>query len=226
MDKRHFIFSKNKTKLVTGVLSRALNSPFRSSGVRRAFNSTGLSGLSSRNMQKSQLRARISPAFYSDQQPFQKDSSFKLTSEEKESSRSSGLTELYRNIIKTPSTVQECEPLNDDSLDESLFSYFHCEYSPLPAKTPAPSMVIPSFVAPSIRHRYQTSLPGDIGPFRSETPKIPTRDKAKEVKLPAVEAKPRKDYSRSPSPQEKRGKYPNHYFGKIKPLARPKNRVF
>lgn len=228
MDKKNSVFNKNKTKITTNILSRALYSPFRSSKVKRILSNTGAKSITMRFNNLSNIRSRISRPYISDLNPLKVNLSRKSSTEIKISTDSFNDREDPANIIKTPSTIQECEPLNDDSIDESLFSYFHNEYHRIPAKTPFPSMI-----TPTIKHRYQISMPNEIGPFRSETPKIPTRDKPKEVKLPVVENKhrPRENRdnkNRSPSPQEKKNKFKNDYFAKLRMggLIRVKNKLY
>lgn len=220
----HFVFSKNKTKIATGILPRGLCSPFRSIKGKRSLNGTGLNGLYLKTGNLSQLRSRISPvrAFVSDIQPFRNEfSRNESLNDLKEPSCGTVNREDAGNVIRTPSTVKENEPLMDDSIDESLFSYFNNEYNVQNVRTP-----IPKLITPSIRHRYQISAPSDMVPYRSDTPKIPTRDKAKEeVKLPVVETKhkPREiRTNRSPSPQDqpKRQRIRQDYF------SRPKNQTF
>lgn len=216
----HFVFSKNKTKITSGVVSRALYSPFRSSKVKRSLNCTGNVPLSLRISNLSQLRSKVSPirAFISDVQPLRGNFSRIDSSTDVKDSTSASITrDEAANIIRTPSTVKENEPLMDDSIDESLFSYFNNEYRIQPIRTP-----IPTVVTPCIRHRYQNSMPSDMAPYRSETPKIPTRNKEKEeFKLPAVENKHKtKEHrrNRSPSPQDlsKKARIRQDYFSKCK----------
>ena len=216
----NFVLSKNKTKIASGVASRALYSPFRSSKVKRSLNCTGNVPFSLKISNLSQLRSRVTPirAFISDVQPLRGNfSRVDSLIDVKDSTSASMTRDEAANVIRTPSTVKENEGLMDDSMDESLFSYFNNEYRIQPIRTP-----VPTIVTPCIRHRYQNSMPSDITPFRSETPKIPSRNKEKEeIKLPAVENKHRTKEARtnrSPSPQElsKKARLRQDYFSKCK----------
>ena len=183
--KFHLITSKKGSKLCTRVISRQLQSPFRSS-LARTINPHMRS--LSRNYKKSPLKGRVSPERCTpiDKNLFKTDLSISTAASIK-----SRIQEEDQNIIKTPTTIQEEPPLTE-SLEADLNNYFN-KYS-----------FIQTSQVPKVRHRYTHTT--DFTPIRSETPEIPTRQ-TKEEKLPVIKKIFKKN--RSPSPYELRSKSRN-----------------
>ena len=211
MEKSHIsvLSSNNRGKLVKGIISRQLHSPFRSSKVKRILNYTSQPPLLHKFSKYSPIRSRVSPnrACLSDLQPLRTLISPNIsTSDSVQSKYNSNFPEESLNFVQTPSTIKEEDPLTIDLIDESLSNYFNFEVnSHYFNATPIPSMITPDV---RIFHRYKNSLPLEINPHRSETPEIPTRRKGEnqQVKLPCVEKKfkPSRENrkNRSPSPME------------------------
>ena len=193
MEKKHITLvpSKQRSKLISGVIPRQLYSPFRSSKVKRSLNYTSQPPLIYKISKFSPIRSRLSPnrALLTDLQPLRAlISSDNSTSDSIHSHYNSAVPEESVNVIRTPSTIKEEEPMNFYLIEDSLMRYFNFEINPLGfTKTPMPSMATPDLRAVN---RYRNSVNCDFTPYRSETPEIPTRPKdAKEtVRLPAVRA--------------------------------------
>ena len=201
-DRIHCI--KFKTKKVSNILSRQLQSPFRSTKIR-SLNNTSYQPILQKQLKISPVRSKLSVprGQKSEKQPIKAEMSISTTDSMK--SRNNHEEDSI-NVIKTPTTIQEDEITNADLIEESLAKYFNPDTRYMNS-TPMQNNKTPDI---KYYHRYTNTMPlSDLNPFRSETPEIPTRSKPEkiETRFPKVEKKNRVfkglQRKRSPSPDNR-----------------------
>jgi hypothetical protein len=203
--KKDRIHSLNyKGKLVKTLVSRQMYSPFRSAKQRTTkypSNQIFLPKYSKISSIRSKISNKIAK---SELYQFKPDLSLSTTDSITLKFRNNPEEDI--NIIKTPTTIQEEDSNNTETIEESLNLYFNSDIRHMNF-TPVLYMATPDT---RTSHRYTYTMPlYEIKPFRSETPEIPTRNK--QDPLPQVNKKQRVKNTK------KKNLSPQHTTYKIKP---------